>query len=107
MKRFVGVLGLGLVLSVAGSALAVVDGARFEREVAKLTLDPQSGRTRLLCVCQDGGANQRHVGYLVKGLLNVAGGLHVTVTCQIPSLAGIDRAVTGTENCSTFEILQK
>lgn len=35
------------------------------------------------------------------------GGLHVTATCQIPSLSGMDRQVISTENCSTFEILQK
>lgn len=107
MQRLFAAMALMGILAAAGPAEAVLDGGRFERDAAKLAIDIPTGRTRLLCICQDGGANQRHVGYLIKSTIGVSGGVRVTMTCQIPTLSVVDRSYVSAENCATFEILQK
>lgn len=105
MKRIL--ISFLMVLGSAGLAAAVVDGPRFVRDARKLGLDPATSKVRHLCICQDGGANHRHVGYLVLSQLNVVGGYHVTSTCQIPTLSGADSSYVSAQNCATFELLHK
>jgi hypothetical protein len=96
-----------LVLQLAGTASAALDGERFEKEAAKAGADLVHGRVRRLCICQDGGANHYHVGYLLKTTIGVQGGIHVTMTCQVPTLSTIDREIVSVQNCLTYEVLAR
>jgi hypothetical protein len=107
MKTVASSLALVLTLAVTGLAHAVIDGPRFDKEASKYGADIVTGRIRKLCVCQDGGANQYHVGYLVKSAIGVSGGVHLTMTCQIPTLSSFDRSYVSAQNCLTYEVLSR
>ena len=102
--------GVALLVGVAtqpASAGKGTDIEQFIKRIGKFAIlegDILGSKTRSLCVCQDGGANDRAIGVIAySGQL---GSSEVTVWCWVRIFAP-DGTNSVAHGCAPFEVLSK
>jgi hypothetical protein len=105
MKKSIAVLAA--LLGLATVAAAEVTFSQLERAAGKIAFTSSRPSAKQLCVCQDGGPNHYHMGYLMQSTINLVGPkVHLTMICKIPDFS-LDGTLVGTQNCLTFAPLIK